>query len=358
MSKNNELKKAYRDLQIQEAPDLWNRIEANLTSKDVPEEDKPVIIHAEEKKKKKKRTNYRAEAGLAAAACCALLVFGGMAGRRQKGFEMAGTMETTMAAMETTAGLAMETTADTAMDGPRDTIRTETGPMAPEAEGAEASTQPGDSSGEEKNQVSQYGNTPRPVSYDSLALKGTPSPLPPENAVYVPGNNYYFTEADLKNAGFLGQVTVENVSYENGSDGRAVSVVYDVVVDKVLYSEDYVSEKQSLQVKSPLVGNGEDNSLLYSLKAGGIYILPLKYENSAYWLLYPNSPQIEVTEDTRYVFHTGWQSLVNDQTAVVLKQAESPEDYYYDRMVMREDPVFLSNLTVLVEAAHRPGNTG
>ena len=327
MSKNNELKKAYRDLQIQEAPDLWNRIESNLAPKDVTEERKPDIIHAKEKKKK----NYRAEAGLAAAACCALLVFGGLAGRRTKQFDAAGNMEATMAAMETEAA---ETTAGSAMKSTQDTIRAE----AP--------------------QDAMKAKSERPVFYESLALKGTPSPLPPENAVYVPGNNYYFTEADLKNAGFLGQVTVENVSYENGPDGRAVSVVYDVVVDKVLYSEDYVSEKQSLQVKSPLVGNGEDNSLLYALKEGGMYILPLKYEDSAYWLVYPNSPQIEVTKDTKYVFHTGWQSLINDQTAVVLKQAESPEDYYYDRMVLRDDPVFLSNLTVLVEAAHRPGESG
>lgn len=312
MSKNKELKKAYRDLQIQEAPDLWNRIEANLSPKAVGEE--PRIIHAAEKKKKK---NYRATAGLATAACCALLVFGGMAGREQMKSDIAG-----VAGNIEEAGMMAEET------------RTE-------------------GSGEEVTLAAAYPGDSITVSYDSLGLQGNKPPAPPENAVYVPGDHFYFTESDLKNAGLLSQVTVQAVSYESGRDSQADCVVYDVVTDKVLYSEDYVNEGQTLQVKSPLVGNGEENSLLYLLKEGGTYILPLKYENSAYWLVYPNSPQIEVTKDTKYVFHTGWQSLVKDQTAVVLKHAESPEDYYYDRIVMRNDPVFLIDLTVLMETVHR-----
>lgn len=312
MSKNSELKKAYRDLQLQEAPDLWNRIESNLMPKAVVEEETPKIIHAEKRKKKK---NYRTEAGLAAAACCILLVFGGMMGR-QKGADVTG-------AAETTAGSEMM------VKGTADAV----------------SPQP----------VS--GDMSVSISYDSLALRGTDAPAPPEHAVYVPADHYYFTEADLKDAGLLSQVTVESVSYENDPDGRADSVVYDVVVDNVLYLEDYVSEAQKLQVKSPLVGSREDG-MLYSLKEGGTYILPLKYENSAYWLVYPNAPQIEVTEDTKYLFHTGWQSLINDQTAIVLKNALSPEDYYYDRMVMRKDPVFLSNLTALMQVMHKTEGKG
>ena len=340
MSKNKKLKKAYRDLQIQEAPDLWERIESNLTPKNISQEEKPEIIHAEERKTKK---NYRAEAGLAAAACCALLVLGGMMGRQQMKTGMTGAAETTagQVMMEAETAAAQTTAAaETAVESGRE----EKNQMAAESVMPETSAEP---SGQTDGIMT--------VSYDSLALNGTDTPAPPADAVYVPEDNYYFTEADLKDAGLLSQVTVENVSYENGPDGRADSLVYDVVVDNVLYSEDYVSNNQRLQVKSPLVGSGEENSLLYTLKEGGTYILPLKYEDGAYWLVYPSSPQIEVTEDMKYVFHTGWQSLVDDRTAVVLKNAESPEDFYYDRMVMRNDPVFLSNLTVLMEKMHSAG---
>ena len=40
---------------------------------------------------------------------------------------------------------------------------------------------------------------------------------------------------------------------------------------------------------------------------------------------------------------------MDQKTAVVLKTAYSPNDYFYDRMVIRSDEEFLTNLTTLVE---------
>lgn len=334
MSDKKRLEKAYRDLQIQKAPDLWNRIEAGLEAREEnPADEKPVRIHVDKRKGRKK--NYRFEAGIAAAACCALLAAGSLKFNRGA---QSGAMETNAVMAEGT--MAAETTAAAALE-PQETLaqKAEVPSYGDYAEGQNEAVPGG---------TSEAGI----VRYESLALAGVPAPVPPENSVFVPDDHYYFTEDSLKDAGLLSQVQVKQVSYEESPDGLVHFVIYDVVVDKVLYSEDYVSEKQELQVKSPLTGDGAD---LYLLKEGGNYILPLKYEDGAYRLVYPECPQIEVTEDTRYVFHTGWQSLVDDRTAVVLKSSESPEDYYYDRMVLRDDAEFLSNLTALVQMKREAG---
>ena len=56
-----------------------------------------------------------------------------------------------------------------------------------------------------------------------------------------------------------------------------------------------------------------------------------------------------MTGDGAYLFHSGYVSLVNDTTDVVIGSQEGENDYYYDRMVLRNDEDFLSQLVSLVE---------
>ena len=355
MSKNDKLKKAYRDLQIQEAPDLWERIEGGLKTEESRRESRPETGFFAGKKR---RRTYQIGAGLAAACCLLFAAANLVTGRGGRN---------DMAAAETTAWLAeaagteeaaAETAAERTGDGAAQTAaETE---YAGESEYRDASEYKGSmptmSEGLDRGEQNTAVILPGVIRYENLALAGTAVPVPNSGtAVYEPVDSYYFTEDSLKDASLLSQAEVTGISYEKDSNGRVQNVVYEMKVDKVLYSEDYVNEGQKILAKSPLVGGGAENGALYGLKEGGVYILPLKTEGGEWWLAFPYAPQIEVTEDTRYVFHNGWKSLVDDRTSVVLMTAEMPGDCYYDRMVLRDDSEFLSNLAELTETKRKEG---
>lgn len=329
MNDKKRLEKAYRDLMLQETPDLWKQIEERLVSKDEPGTETTVgnrveQIHAP-KKNRTRRRNYRLGTGAAAAACCFFLAAGVMAGRKLLDNEKTGLSgqsnfaTATMAACENAAGV---TSAGIAADSAGEQL-----------DGAAISRD-------------QDVET---VWYENLTVSRAPVLLPPEHAVFTSAEGIYFTEDRLRDVSLLGQMTVNETAFDVESDGQAHHVVYQVTVDTVLYAENYVSRGQELEIVSPLLGDSAEEAALYQLRKGGTYLLPLSYENGSYQLLYPASPQIEVTEDSEYIFHTGWQSLVNDRTRIVYKTPESPKDYYSDRLRLRDDETFLSNLTTLVE---------
>ena len=56
-----------------------------------------------------------------------------------------------------------------------------------------------------------------------------------------------------------------------------------------------------------------------------------------------------MTGDGAYLFHSGYASLVTEDTSVVIGIQEGENDYYYDRMLLREDGNFLSDFVSLVE---------
>lgn len=318
MSKNNKLEKAYRDLQMQEVPDLWNRIESNLASQ--PK-------HCEVIGKRRRR-NWLGS-GLAAA-CAAVIAVGAWRG--------IGLWEQKTASMETaTAGEKAAEAAETMED------RTE----AQTSFSADGQT----SEGSVGQMAAQAKGAHKILQYDSLSLMGTKAYLPPGETNFVSEDQRHFTEELLRDTVLLTEACVEAVSYEKDQQGRINQVIYEIKVQRVLYSEDYVSEGQKLLVESPLTGNGAE--VLYEMKEGGTYILPLKAGERAYGLIFPYGPQIEVTKDQGYVFHNGFRSLVNEETSVVIMGEHGPEDYYYDRMVFRDDTVFLSNLTQLVETKRK-----
>ena len=62
-------------------------------------------------------------------------------------------------------------------------------------------------------------------------------------------------------------------------------------------------------------------------------------------------PQIQVAPGGGYLFHSGYASLIDDSAFVVVGQQEGDNDFYYDRMLLREDSDFLSDL---IFAGHEP----
>lgn len=370
MNEKKRLEKAYRDLQLQETPDLWEQIEGRLVSKERTEEEAKTeaddvrrVVPFQSEKKSRTRRYYRLGTGVAAAACCFFLAAGVMTGRKLFNNEGAGLsgqsnfISATMAAFEnaagvTSAGIAAETSAGEMSDGTAYFETQNSGQFAPAGITAkDISSEDTVSEGTvSKNTVSEDTSSELDsVQYENLRLPKTPALLLPEHAIFTSPDGFYFAEERLRDADLLGQMTVTGVSFDTEADGFSHHVVYEMTVDTVLYSENYVNSGQKLEILSPLLGDSTKEAVLYQLKKGGTYLLPLTYENGSYQLLYPASPQIEVTGDSEYVFHNGWQSLVNDRTRIVHKTPESPEDHYSDRLLLRDDKTFLSNLTALVE---------
>lgn len=179
------------------------------------------------------------------------------------------------------------------------------------------------------------------ASYQPVALPG--------NAVTVAEDSQYFSEDILRDAELLCGARVTGVSLEQDATGKAVKVVYEMAMEQVYYAEDYVTGMETVTVKSPIIKtDGDEMYILYQLQPGGTYLLPLYKPGQDWELLYPFAPQIQVTGDGAYLFHTGYTSLMTEDTSLVIGRPEGDNDYFYDRMVLRRDENFLSDLLKLV----------
>lgn len=339
------LEQEYRKIKQQATPDLWSRIEAGL-------KDHPERITAEASLQKEGQIctpadmdqEAKAPLGLTrsmsriykiAAAAAAMLVLvvalpvlNGKKDGKPISEDLKGDMEYAAAAAETVFGdeeAALETAADA---------------------GGGAEPMDGYSQEEAVPEEMPEGVT----DYRQLQLAAY-QPVPvPEDALTVPEDSQYFSEAILKDAELLCGGTVTKVSLEEDVSGRANKVVYEMTLDQVYYAEDYTAGMEQITVKSPIVKtDGDEVYILYQLQPGGTYLLPLVKQEGGWELLYPFAPQIQVTRDGAYLFHSGYVSLVNDTTEVVIGSREGENDYYYDRMVLRNDEDFLSELMSLVE---------
>lgn len=364
-----KLEQEYKKLKQQDAPDLWSRIELNLAEhpereenaeseakpnvaeKVEPEAQPKVAANPEPEAAQKIRRiprwkNYYGVAAAAAVIVVSLAVNRQMDGR-SKSMDM-------MIAETTMAGAAGAEAAGA-----------EAAPV-PEMEPEERALMGGDSYGSADRSADGSANgsfagvTPFDakmesavsgvVYYDNLQLAAYQPVAVPENAVTVPEDTEYFSEAILGDTGLLCGGTVESVELEYNESGKAVKVVYEVTLDKVYYSEDYTAGMDTLTVKSPIVETeGDEAYVLYQLQEGGTYLLPLEKRDGVWELLYPFAPQIQVTGDGAYLFHSGYASLVSGDTSVVVGNQESANDYYYDRMLLRKDDNFLSDFISLVE---------
>ena len=325
MSDKKNLRQEYIELQHHQAPDLWDRIESQL------EEKSPEQITAGNLERKRIRSSRYWVKGLAAAACMfifvsAVWVSGKVAGQKTASLEQvqetvkfagpqqtAGALETTMAVQETAA-----------QDG---SFTNENSPGY-ETAGILA------------------------VDYRTLSLKAAePLALPP--AVKTVDNDRYFSEAVLSDTGLLCQGRVQQVSFEYDEDGTATAISYQIEVNKILYSEDYMTEGAVVNVKSEIDQNAVvGNTVLYALLENRTYLLPLAARDESLWLVFPFAPQIELTDNQEYLFHNGWKSLVNQDSYVVLNNETVPEDTYYDRIYLRKDSAVEDELVSLMEAMH------
>lgn len=333
------IEQEYKKLKQQAAPDLWSRIEMNLAEH--PERDAKAVqtgdgrmASAQEPADPGKRGKtlrripaWRPAYGVAAAA--ALVVVSVFASRQVGNKSMAPEMmmQETMAAAEAA-------------------------PMLPEQEEAGAVGEIAAGAGSKAFAEHGFfaGSADGVLSYADLELAAYQPLTVPDEAVTVPEDSSYFSEAILGDTGLLCGGTVTDVALERDEAGTAVKVVYEISLDRVYYSEDYTTGMETLTVKSPIVKTqGDEAYILYQLQKGGTYLLPLENRDGVWELLYPFAPQIQVTGDGAYLFHSGYASLVSSEASVVIGSQEGESDYYYDRMLLRDDDNFLSDLISLVE---------
>ena len=303
MKKESMLKQEYRDLKCQNTPMLWDRIETNL--KEHPER----IMRNADKTTPQSQWRTFSIAGAAAAFLLVISLPWHVSRLRSNS---SGTEETSYYQYESTQPVSQETDSETT----------------------------------QKNQdfTSQgvlYYSQLNLTEYESLSL--------PTGAVTVSEDSAYFSEALLRDTQLLCLGTVASVTLETNENQQTAFLVYDVVVDSVNYSEDYVTDLTRLTIKSPIVrAIGQKNEILYQLQKGETYLLPLKKQAESWELLFPFAPQIQKTEDGAYLFHSGYNSLIDDQTSVVVMDQEGSNDFYYDRMLLRNDDTFLSDYLSLI----------
>jgi len=149
----------------------------------------------------------------------------------------------------------------------------------------------------------------------------------------------------------------------------AKTVVYEVRIDELYFSDGDVKVGDVIKIEDQCF-NGcyfTDEPLL-NLKVNRQYILPLYSagetilyslddyaegditRDGQYGIAYQFAPQIEVTLDNQYLFHDGWQSLINDKTVDVVMDSETAEENFYnDKMKLRSDDKFIDDLKSLIE---------
>lgn len=189
------------------------------------------------------------------------------------------------------------------------------------------------------------------LSYSQLAL--TPyDPLPvPDRARTVPEDAMYFSESILGDTELLCQATITDVRLITDQDGTATNISYDVTLDQVYYSQDYVTEKDHMVVNAPIIQASSDSGaaghVLYQMQTSSSYLLPLKKQGGSWELLCASAPQVQITGDGAYLFHSGYTTLADSRSRIVIGNQEGANDYYYDRMLLRDDDDFLSDFIML-----------
>lgn len=399
MMDEKQLELEYRNMKRQAAPDLWDRIEKNL--KEHPER---VVAAAEPQKGAVDKTvsigTYKRQKagrtyGMAAAAAAVLVLVAALPAMRQrliKAPEMSGSgmAAETEAAPETwaegeslvTGGGAAgdgavsgnEVAGDSAASGPGAAGH---GPVSGNgAAGDSTASGPGAAGHGPVSGDGAAGDSARArmeAAFDGSGIdsaaedmasgasikngdakRGTQMayrPLAvPEQAVTVEEDSRYFSEDILGDTSLLCGGRVLSAALEEDESGRTARVVYEMEVDGIYYAEDYVSSMERITVESPIIQTEGDTAfVLYQLVPGETYLLPLLEADDRYELLYPFAPQIQMTGEQEYLFHSGYASLVTQDTSVAVKTPEGTNDYYYDRMLVREDGNFLSDLVSLIE---------
>lgn len=171
-----------------------------------------------------------------------------------------------------------------------------------------------------------------------------------EKLIAVPEDLCYFSEDVLGDTELLFAGSVTDIFFECDKLGRADKIVYQMNLEQVYYAQNYISGGSVILVKSPIVKTqGDEMHSLYQLQQNCSYLLPLCQKKGNWELVYPFAPQIQVMPDGAYLFHTGYISLINKETQTTVQNQEGLNDYFYDRMRLRRDDEFLSELVHLVK---------
>ncbi len=378
MDNRSTLEQEYRKLKCLETPDLWSRIEKQLeerpapVSPGTPTDDLSPLpaspFAPETLSPKSAPRSPRSRSGLpkilsaygvykkaAAAAAVILLAVLAPWNRPDLAPHPDGVEETTaIAAAETTAGCGDGIAYETQGPGSSSDGVSHEG----EASGKSGGVFSHEGEVSEENQKGAFSSPPQdsgpaflitPISYSRLSLTPyTPMTVPAKTMSY---DAVHFSEDILKDTEFLCQGTVTRARLETDQEGNAVMITYDIALDQVYYSQDYVSGADSITVAAPIVpaqaDSGSESHVLYQLQPGASYLLPLKRQDQDWQLLCASAPQVQVTREGAYLFHSGYATLADDHARVVVKDSEGTNDYYYDRMLLREDDSFLLDFLAL-----------
>jgi hypothetical protein len=337
----------YRNWKRQAAPDLWERIEGRL--KDYPEREESATTHPLQEPKlhpdkiriNAKKRMYALAAGCAAVICLVVVIPGlfskdsGLTGLKGSTSDSKSPdyVSGSIIAQETTAAEEFgETFDETFLAGDfQESISPETvHDKAGQTEAGQPKAIPDNHS-------------------DGGVIQTKTRLTVPEDALTLSSDTAYFSQAILQDTELLCTGTVKDASFVYDDSGRAVGVSYQLSLSQIHYAQDYIAQTDQITVNSPIVrAEGDEAWLLYQMEPGKTYLLPLKKTEGNWELLYPFAPQIQLTGKQGYLFHSGYTSLINETTQVTAGVQEGENDYFYDRMLLREDEGFLSDFLELI----------
>ncbi|MCI9048530.1 MAG: hypothetical protein HFG71_14940 [Hungatella sp.] len=351
MNNKRTLEQDYKNLKRLETPDLWSRIEKDLNERpdrrqnasgqDLLSPNPPARRrHA---LSPTSRIPRPAASRIAAAAAAGVILItaaapwkkpGPLSGHSASRENAVITAETTMASAdrdaEGQAGQAQETMAFQEEDQ-----------AAAFGPSSQAETPP--------------AGRPGVVSYSQLSLTDHAPLTVPAQARTMPEDAQYFSQDMLKGTELLCQATVIEARLETDQDGVPWAVSYQILLDQIYYSQDYVDASSYLTVTAPIIeaqsDPGAQSHVLYQLQPGASYLLPLTRRDQNWHLLCAFAPQVRITADGEYLFHSGYTTLVNHQTAIVIGSQEGANDYYYDKMLLRDDDGFLGDFIALTKTS-------
>lgn len=358
---DKDLIKAYKELKNSEAPDLWSRIEGSIDTASLAEEvngnaqEQPITVRPNKILPLKKYNKFIFSS---AAVILLVLVATAVIGSPllNKSFDNAAeglkpghnvqedvelsqnadgkhdsyydyTVMPTITVAPTTTIAPSYATTDTETDIYTEDSKNHSTEQAPEEEN--------------RGELSDETLYDMPKAYAELNLADIqPVKLPTVTVAESPQTRY-FTMDSFADTELLVQATVQSINFIYNGNQEAHSVIYTVLTDNVFYSEGdypamvrYSDGTEMLTVISPIIQ--ADDVWMYPLQVNRTYLLPLTVtDTGAINLVFPYAPQIELSLDGFCVFHSGWQALVNDNTGYLLVDCVHPDDYFYDRMLIR-----------------------
>lgn len=217
-----------------------------------------------------------------------------------------------------------------------------------------------------------------PINYNSLRFAETVPITPSEYSEhpFVMLNILSFSESFVDDSELVFKGTVTNAYYktykydtysnkfeENGRlHNIAVTVVYEMKIEDILYSNENFKVGDTIKIENQYDSWSFPNEEEFcKLKVNHQYIIPVSEfgeniiysvdqsdyasgdikRDGKYAINYQYAPQIEVTLDNQYIFHTGWTSLINDNSReVIVDGLEGP----LLKFKMRDDEAFIEDL--------------